>query len=272
MMATNWPAGMDRSMPRRISTRWLPVSMDLVRLRVSRIGTAYIMLDLVRLRHFLIVCFALVGCSKPEAPPVARESTPVQAPAPVTPAVPDGRKVLVVFGDSISAGYGLDAGLSFPDVMQRTLDKDKLPWHVVNQGISGDTTAGGAARIDGAMALKPAVVLLELGGNDGLRGIPLTSTRENLEKMIVAFQAAGARVVLAGMTLPPNYGPDYIRGFEKVFKDLAAKYKVTLIPFLLSDIVTQDLRFFQSDGIHPTAPGAEIVAGTALKALRPLLK
>jgi len=228
------------------------------------------MLVLVRLRLFLIVSFALVGCSKPEAPPVVRESAPVQAP--VAPAVPDGRKVLVVFGDSISAGYGLDAGLSFPDVMQRTLDKEKLPWRVVNQGISGDTTAGGAARIDGALALKPAVVLLELGGNDGLRGIPLASTRENLEKMITAFQGAGARVVLAGMTLPPNYGPDYIRGFEKVFKDLAAKYKVTLIPFLLSDIVTQDLRFFQSDGIHPTAPGAEIVAGTALKALRPLLK
>jgi len=268
-MATNWPAGMDRSMPGRISTRWLPVSMDLVRLRVSRIGTSYIMLDSVRTHFLFVIMGVLVGCSKSEPPPVVRETAPVAVAAPV---VPDGRKVLLVLGDSISAGYGLDAGLSFPDVMQRELDKEKLPWRVVNQGISGDTTAGGAARLDAAVSLKPSVVLVELGGNDGLRGMPLESTRENLEKLIVAFQGVGARVVLAGMTLPPNYGPDYIRGFEKVFKDLAGKYKVTLIPFLLSDIVTQDLKYFQSDGIHPTGPGAEIVAGTALKAIRPLLK
>jgi acyl-CoA thioesterase-1 len=178
---------------------------------------------------------------------------------------------MVVFGDSISAGYGLEAGLSFPDVMQRMLDVEELPWRVVKQGISGDTTAGGAARIAGALAAKPSLVLVELGGNDGLRGIPLTSTRANLEEMIVAFQGAGARVVLAGMTLPPNYGPDYIRGFEQIFKDLAAKYKVKLIPFLLSDIITPDLRYFQSDGIHPTAAGAEIVAGTVMKAVRPML-
>ena len=227
------------------------------------------MLVLVRRRLFLILFVALVGCSKPEPQPVVRETAPVRA---QEPSVPDTRKVLVVLGDSISAGYGLDAGLSFPAVMQRTLDKEKLPWRVVNQGISGDTTAGGAARIDGALALKPSVVLLELGGNDGLRGLPLTSTRENLEKMIVSFQGSGAQVVLAGMTLPPNWGPDYIGGFEKIFKDLAVKHKAKLIPFLLSDMITQDLRYFQNDGIHPTAAGAEIVAETALKAIRPILK
>jgi len=227
------------------------------------------MLVLVRRRFFLALFIALAGCSKPEPPPVVRETAPVRAPA---LEVANPRKVLVVFGDSISAGYGLDAGLSYPDVMQRTLDQEKLPWRVVNQGISGDTTAGGAARIDGALALKPSLVLLELGGNDGLRGLPLTSTHENLEKMITAFQASGAQVVLAGMTLPPNWGPDYISGFEKIFKDLAAKHKVKLIPFLLSDMLTQDLRYFQSDGIHPTAAGAEIVAGTVLKAIHPLLR
>jgi len=140
---------------------------------------------------------------------------------------------------------------------------------------TGSTTASGFNTneyIDGALALKPSLVLLELGGNDGLRGLPLTSTRENLEKMITAFQASGAQVVLAGMTLPPNWGPDYISGFEKIFKDLAAKHKVKLIPFLLSDMLTQDLRYFQSDGIHPTAAGAEIVAGTVLKAIHPLLR
>jgi len=120
--------------------------------------------------------------------------------------------------------------------------------------------------------LKPAVVLLELGGNDGLRGLPLKVTRQNLETMIVAFQEAGAKVVLAGMTLPPNYGPDYIKSFENLYKDLAAKYKLKLIPFLLSDIVTPDLRYLQRDGIHPTAEGAEIVSGTVLKVVKPLLK
>jgi acyl-CoA thioesterase I len=191
-----------------------------------------------------------------------------QAPA----AKADTRKVLLVFGDSISAGYGLPRGLSFPDVMQRTLDAEKRPWRVVNQGVSGDTTAGGAARAQSAARLKPSIVLLELGGNDGLRGLPLKSTRENLEKMILVFQAVGAQVVLAGMTLPPNYGPDYIKGFEQVFKDVAKKHNLRLIPFLLSEMITKDLRYFQEDGIHPTKEGAELVAATVLKTLRPLLK
>jgi len=182
------------------------------------------------------------------------------------------RKVLVVFGDSLSAGYGLPAGQSFPDDMQRTLDKEGYSWQVKNLGISGDTTQGGVSRINSAVKLKPAVVILELGGNDGLRGLPLKVTRQNLETMIVAFQEIGAKVVLAGMTLPPNYGPDYIKSFEAIYKDLAVKYKLKLIPFLLADIVTPDLRYLQRDGIHPTAEGAEIVSGTVLKAVKPLLK
>jgi acyl-CoA thioesterase-1 len=180
--------------------------------------------------------------------------------------------VIVVFGDSISAGYGVPNGLSFPDDLQKKLDAAGDPYRVVNLGISGDTTEGGVSRISSATSLKPAIVILELGGNDGLRGMPLSSTRENLEQMITAFQAAGAKVVLAGMTLPPNYGPEYIHGFEKIYKDLAAEHKLTFIPFLLSDIVTKDLRYFQPDGIHPTAPGAEIVAGTVFKKLQPMLR
>jgi acyl-CoA thioesterase-1 len=190
------------------------------------------------------------------------------APAPAQTA----RKVLAVFGDSLSAGYGLAAGESFPDDMQRTLDKEGYAWRVVNLGISGDTTEGGVSRIQSAVRLKPAVVILELGGNDALRGFPLKVSRQNLETMIVAFQQAGATVVLAGMTLPPNYGPDYIKDFEKMYKDLAAKYKLKLIPFLLADIITPDLRYLQRDGIHPTAEGAEIVSGTVLKTVKPLLK
>jgi acyl-CoA thioesterase I len=180
-------------------------------------------------------------------------------------------KVLAVFGDSLAAGYGLPQGKSFPDSLQKKLDAAGYQWRVVNLGISGDTTEGGAARIDSATSLQPSIVVLELGGNDGLRGMPLASTRQNLERMIAEFQKAGAKVVLAGMSLPPNYGPDYIQGFEKIYKDLAAQYHAPLIPFLLSDIVTKDLRYFQPDGIHPTAPGAEIVAGTVLRTLEPLL-
>ena len=217
---------------------------------------------------FFVIFLILCGCSKheeqqqvPAAPDFPRPAAPVA----------DNRHVLVVFGNSLSAGFGLEAGLSFPDFLQKKLDAEKYPWRVVNQGISGDTTEGGVSRIDAATALKPEIVVLELGGNDGLRGLPLETTRKNLETMVVAFQKSGAKVVLAGMTLPPNYGPEYIHQFENIYRDLAAKYKLTLIPFLLADIVTADMRYIQRDGIHPTAAGCEIVAGTVLRAVKPLL-
>ena len=181
------------------------------------------------------------------------------------------KKTLVVFGDSLSAGYGLQPGQSYPDDLQRKLEAAGYPWRVINLGVSGDTTMGGVARAKTGTARKPAMVLLELGGNDGLRGLPLAMTRENLEQLIVAFENAGARVVLAGMTLPPNYGPDYVNAFRKIYTDLAAKHKLTLIPFLLSDIATPDMRYFQRDGIHPTAEGAQIVSDTVFRALKPLL-
>ena len=183
----------------------------------------------------------------------------------------DTRKVLVVFGDSISAGYGVPTGRSYPDDLQRKIDAGGYAWRIVNMGVSGDTTQGGVARMNTAVAAKPAMVLLELGGNDGLRGLPLPMTQANLDQMITAFQRSGAKVVLAGMTLPANYGPDYVRSFEKIFTDLAAKYKLPLIPFILSDIITPDLHFFQPDHVHPTAEGAEIVSETVFKKIKPLL-
>lgn len=216
-----------------------------------------------------VAALLLCACSKPSQE-VHEAAAPAATPAPA-PAAPDSRKVLVVFGDSLAAGYGLEAGQSFPDDLQKKFDAQGYAWHVANLGISGDTTEGGVARMDSATALKPGIVIVELGGNDGLRGLPLAMTRQNLETMIETFQRAGARVVLAGMTLPPNYGQDYIRGFEKIYKDLATKYRLTFIPFLLSEIVTSDLRYLQHDGIHPTADGAEIVSGTVLRAIKPLL-
>jgi acyl-CoA thioesterase-1 len=179
--------------------------------------------------------------------------------------------VLVVFGDSLAAGYGLEGGQSFPDDLQKKLDAQGYEWRVVNLGISGDTTEGGVSRLDSATSLKPSIVILELGGNDGLRGMPPDVTRMNLDTMIKAFENAGTRVVLAGMTLPPNYGKNYIQHFEQIYKDLARQYHLTFIPFLLSDIVTPDLHYLQRDGIHPTAEGAEIVSGTVFRAIKPLL-
>ena len=227
----------------------------------------------MRYFFFLAVALATCGCTHPRDPAAhdsVEDARPAPTPAP--PQSPDSRKVLAVFGDSISAGFGLPAGQSFPDYLQKQLDSEGYPWHVVNLGISGDTTEGGVSRIDSAVTLKPAIVLLELGGNDGLRGLPLASTRDNLDRMITAFQHAGAHVVLAGMTLPPNYGPDYVNQFEAIYKDLATQHKLTLIPFLMADIVTKDLRYIQRDGIHPTAPGSEIIAKTVLRAVKPLLQ
>ena len=226
------------------------------------------------MRYFLLLAAAMAAgsCSHSRESAEESKSAAVEAPLLLAPTAPDSRKVLVVFGDSISAGYGLGPGESFPDDLQKKLDAEGFEWRVVNLGISGDTTEGGVARIDSATSLKPSIVILELGGNDGLRGMPLASTRENLDRMITAFEAAGAKAVLAGMTLPPNYGPDYIHGFEKIYRDLAAEHHLTLIPFLMSDIITKDLRYIQADGIHPTAQGSEIIAGTVLKAVKPLLR
>jgi acyl-CoA thioesterase-1 len=181
------------------------------------------------------------------------------------------RPTIVVFGDSISAGFGLDAGQSFPDLLQQELLHRGFGHRVVNFGVSGDTTQDGLARISMALAEKPAIVLLELGGNDGLRGIPASITQQNLATMIETFQKAGARVVLAGMTLPPNYGAAYIKKFEAMYHDLAAKYKVTLIPFLMEG-VGGNTALMQRDGLHPNAEGARRIAALVMKTLEPILQ
>jgi acyl-CoA thioesterase-1 len=196
--------------------------------------------------------------------------------APVTPAAQgDSRPIIAAFGDSLSEGFGAEPGKSYPDYLQKALDRNGFRYRVVNLGISGDTTTGGLGRINSVIEMKPQIVILELGGNDGLRGVPVSRTRANLEQMVQALQKSGAKVVLAGMSLPPNYGPQYIKTFESIYKDLAVKYRLTLIPFLLSDIAAQISRrpgLIQRDGIHPTAAGNEIVAQTVLTVVRPLLK
>ncbi len=182
----------------------------------------------------------------------------------------DTRPVIVAFGDSLSAGFGVDTGQSFPDFVQQDLDKRGLRYRVMNAGISGDTSSDGLDRLDHVLALKPRIVILELGANDGLRGLPVATTRDNLEKIITGLQKAGVRVVLAGMTLPPNYGPDYIRAFSRIYPDLAKKYKLPLIPFLLEG-VGGHADLMQRDGLHPNVAGNRKVAENVMRTLAPLL-
>ncbi|MGI8988818.1 MAG: arylesterase [Bryobacteraceae bacterium] len=196
----------------------------------------------------------------PVTPPAARERPPDV----------DNRPAIVAFGDSLSAGFGADPGRSFPDFLQKDLDNAGFGYRVINAGVSGDTTTDGVERMNDVVQLKPAIVILELGGNDGLRGLPVASTRANLERIIVALRKAGAQVVLAGMTLPRNYGADYIHSFERIYVDLAKKYKLVPIPFLLEG-VGGVARYMQADGIHPTAEGNERVAATVFRYLKPIL-
>jgi acyl-CoA thioesterase I len=182
----------------------------------------------------------------------------------------DSRHRLVAFGDSLTAGFGAPAGASYPDFLQKLIDAKRHPWQVINAGVSGDTSTDGLARLPSVLEYKPDIVILELGANDGLRGIPVDATRANLDELIAGLERAGAKVVLAGMTLPPNYGPDYIRPFEKIFTDLAAKYKLKLVPFLL-DGVGGNASLMQRDGLHPTAEGNRRVAANVMRVVEPLL-
>jgi acyl-CoA thioesterase I len=178
--------------------------------------------------------------------------------------------VIVAFGDSLTAGFGAEPGNSYPDFLQKDLDAAGLKWRVVNAGISGDTTTDGLNRLGEVLAYKPRIVIVEFGGNDGLRGLPIETTRANLDQIVSTLTKAGVKVVLAGMTLPPNYGPEYIRSFETIYQDLGARYKVTRIPFLLEGVAT-DPSLMQRDRLHPTGPGNAIVARTVLRYLKPLL-
>jgi acyl-CoA thioesterase-1 len=183
----------------------------------------------------------------------------------------DTRPAIVAFGDSLSAGYGAEPGKSFPDFLQKDLDAAGLHWRIVNAGVSGNTTTDGLDRINEVLAYKPRVTIVEFGGNDGLRGLPLETTRANLEQMTQKLEGGGSKVLLAGMTLPPNYGSDYITRFGKIYVDVAKKYNVPRIPFLLSEVALRP-GLMQQDGIHPTAQGNEIVAKTVMRYLKPLLR
>ena len=181
-------------------------------------------------------------------------------------------KTIVFFGDSITAGYGVDPDEAYPAVIQRKIDEAGRPWRVVNAGLSGETTAGGLRRLDWIMRQRVDLLVIELGGNDGLRGIPPATTRSNLEQMIgrIQQQHPDVKVVLTGMQISTNMGPDFARDFAAIYPEVARATGVVLVPFLL-DRVGGVPTLNQADGIHPTAEGHQIVADTVWRTLLPLL-
>jgi acyl-CoA thioesterase-1 len=187
------------------------------------------------------------------------------------PALAADRPVIVCYGDSITAGYGLQAGQSYPAALQHDLDQHGYRYNVLNMGTSGATTKDAVAHVQEVLRAHPSVVIVEFGGNDGLRGVPVADTRKNLESVLTQLEAAHVKVLLAGITLPPNYGPDYVNAFNQVFRDIAAQQHPTaFVPMIYKNLVRQP-GTIQEDGIHPTAKGATILAQTLLSSLTPLL-
>ena len=180
------------------------------------------------------------------------------------------RPRIVFLGDSLTAGLGLDSDRSFPSLIQKKLNEKRIDLEVVNAGVSGDTSAGGLRRLDWSLDGDVRVLIVALGGNDGLRGLPPTDLKNNLKAILDRAKAGRIPVILAGMEAPPNNGVDYTHAFRAVYADLAKEYKVTFIPFLLQG-VAGDASLNQSDGIHPNVRGAEIVADTVWKAIEPLV-
>ena len=213
--------------------------------------------------NVLMAAVVLVGAPALTRPAQARETRSA------TPAA-DQRTVLVL-GDSLSAGYGLEADQGWVPLTAQRVSQQRPGWRVINASISGETTAGGAARVvSEVVRLRPQVLVVELGANDGLRGLPLRQTRHNLAYMIGAAKGVHAKVLLVGMRLPPNYGPDYTRGFEAVYRDLAGQFHTAFVPFLLEPIM-RDRSAFQADDMHPVARVQPLLRDHMWKTLGPLL-
>lgn len=205
------------------------------------------------LQGFVLACLCLFGL----------------APAVAAPAPPG---TVLVLGDSLSAGFGLAPGEGWVDLLAKRLAAANPAWSVVNASISGETTAGGAARFEAALARhRPAVVVLELGANDGLRGLPVEAAQANLAGLIERSQASGARVLLIGMRMPPNYGPEYTAAFAAMYAGLASRYGTAFVPLLLEPIAT-DRAMFQDDNMHPTAAAQPLLLEHVWPALQPLLR
>lgn len=179
---------------------------------------------------------------------------------------------VLVWGDSLSAGYGLRPQQSWPALLAERISAARLPHKVVNASISGETTAGGLARLPAALEThKPSVVVIELGANDGLRGLPIKAMATNLQAMVDASRKAGAQVLLVGMRMPPNYGPEYTSRFEAAYRDIARANRLRLVPFMMEGFADQP-GYFQADGLHPVAAAQPLILDTIWRELKPLLR
>ena len=217
-------------------------------------------------------CDQQIGKPAPKIQGTSVDARPgTKAPPPSNAAPRPEERILVAFGDSLTAGLGVAPEESYPARLQETLLLSGYRYRVVNAGVSGDTTAGGVRRVEWVLKSKPDIVILELGANDGLRGLNLTETRANLEQIIQRLLAGGARVILAGMKLPPNYGVDYTKTFYAMYADLAKRYDIQFIPFFLGGVASKaDLN--QADGIHPTGRGYAVIVDGLWPLVEPLLK
>jgi len=214
----------------------------------------------------------LTACNTgPATEKPATSATPAAAAPAATPAAT--KKRLLFFGNSLTAGYGVEPEHAFPALIGQKIDSLGLDYEVINAGLSGETTAGGRSRVGWILRRPVAVFVLELGGNDGLRGLPLSATRENLQGIIdtVRRRSPGARIVLAGMQIPRNLGQAYAKDFKDIYQETAVKNHLVLIPFLLAG-VGGDRKLNQADGIHPTSTGHRVVARTVWAVLQPLLR
>jgi acyl-CoA thioesterase I len=230
------------------------------------------------------------GCERRGTP--SQQATPAAVPATTSPATApagpstgggapdrfaqppqsgnDNAPVILVLGDSLSAGHGLPIEEAYPSLIQQRLEAAGSPWRLVNAGVSGDTSAGGLARLDWLLKQRVDILVLELGANDGLRGQDPEAMRANLAKIIERAKARGITVVLTGMQMPSNYGADYQHRFAAVFPELARAYQLPFVPFLLQGVALHP-ELNQADGIHPNAEGARIVADNVWRVLKPLL-
>lgn len=211
-----------------------------------------------------------IGCdtnTTPSSPQTGLQDPESSSPAPQKQS---GFPRVVAFGNSLTAGLGVSPAQTYPAVLQRRLDQAGYQFEVINAGVSGETTAGGLRRLDWVLKGKPSIVILELGANDGLRGQSLADAYSNLERIIQRLQAAGVRVVLAGMKIPPNYGDEYTTTFSAMYEKLARAYEIPLIPFLLEGVAAVP-ELNQDDGLHPNAEGYHVVAQNVMTVLTPLL-
>lgn len=222
----------------------------------------------------LLLVLTVWGCGSSDTKTSSKAATAsaTESATSAPPTTSAKKQIILFYGNSLTAGYGIEPAQAFPALIGQKIDSAGLNYQVVNAGLSGETTAGGKSRISWVMRQPVAVFVLELGGNDGLRGLPLAATRQNLQAIMdtVRRKSPQAIIVLAGMQIPPNMGTTYTKEFRELFKELATRNKAVLIPFLLEG-VGGVVKLNQSDGIHPTPAGHKIVANTVWQVLGPVL-